>query len=213
MGFRFDPEIPAAEALTSRQVREMALLGRSDIRSALADYAAAQAALGLEIAKQYPDIHLSPGYQWNAGSTGEHDWQLGGTIELPLLNRHRGAIAEAAAKREASAARFVAMQAKVLGEIDSAVAGFRASRPNITALDDLVAAQRRQEQMIEAQFRAGAVTQLDVLISQIELDTTELARFEAQVKAQQALGALEDAVQRPLDLPPSIFQSSQNHAR
>jgi outer membrane protein TolC len=190
----------------------LALLVRSDIRSALAEYAAAQSALSLEIAKQYPDLHLSPGYQWNAGSTGEHDWQLGGTIELPILNRHRGPIAEAAAKREASAARFIALQAKVLGEIDAAVGGFQASRSNVTTLDALVAAQRRQEQLVQDQFQAGAATQLDVLASRVERSTAELARFEAQVKVQQALGVLEDAVQHPLDLPPSIFQSTQIHA-
>ena len=82
------------------------------------------------MAKQYPDIHLAPGYFWNAGSAGENDWQLGATVELPLLNRHRGPIAEAAARREASAARFLALQAKVITEIDGAVASFRASQTN-----------------------------------------------------------------------------------
>jgi len=210
---QFDLTVPAAaEALTSKQAREMALLGRSDIRGALEDYAASQSALQLEIAKQYPDLHLSPGYQWNAGSTGEHDWQLGGTIELPVLNRHRGPIAEAAARREASSARFIALQAKVLGEINSAIAVFRASESNATVMDTLVNTQTRQHQLVQAQFEAGAVDQLEVLTSQVELKTSELSRFEAEVKLQEALGTLENAVQQPLDLPPAIFQPSKRHA-
>ncbi len=212
--FTFALTVPAAaDALSSRQAREMALLGRSDIRAALSDYAATQSLLQLEIAKQYPDIHLTPGYLWNAGSTGEHDWQLGATIELPVLNQHRGPIAEAAARRTASAARFTALQAKVLGEIDFAIASFRATVTNVSTLEALAAAQSRQEQLLEAQFKAGAADQLEVLASRVELNTVELTRFEAQVKLQHALGLLENAVQRPFEMPPAIFQSSQNDAR
>jgi outer membrane protein, heavy metal efflux system len=199
----------SADQLTSRKAREMALLSRTDIGSALADYAASESALQLEVAKQYPDLHLSPGYMWNAGSTGEHDWQIGASIELPILNRHRGAIAETAAKRNASAARFLALQAKVLSEVDTAVASFHAAETNAAALKLLVTAQTEQQRLVEAQFEAGAIDRLEVSTSQVELGTAELARFEAQAKLQQAVGALENAVQRPFEIPPVIFQSSQ----
>ena len=159
------------------------------------------------MAKQYPDIHLAPGYYWNAGSAGENDWQLGATVELPLLNHHRGPIAEAAARREASAARFLALQAKVITEIDGAVASFRASQTNVAALEALAAAQEKQQQTVEAQFQAGAVDRLDVLTAELESNATSIARLDAQVKLQQAVGALEDAVQRPLDLPESVWQT------
>jgi cobalt-zinc-cadmium efflux system outer membrane protein len=212
--FHLDLSVPpAADELTSKQARETALRARTDILVALADYAASQSALQLEIAKQYPDIHLSPGYMWNAASAGEHDWQLGGTIELPLLNRHRGPIAEAEGRRKASAARFVALQAKVIGEIDSAVASFRASGTNVSILEGLAAAQARQQQLVQAQFQAGAVDQLAVLTSEVELNSAQVTSFEARVKLQQALGTLENAVQRPFELPQAVFQSSQTEAR
>jgi len=47
--------------------RRAALLGRSDLLAALATYAAAEAALELEIDKQYPDIHLGPGFTYDQG--------------------------------------------------------------------------------------------------------------------------------------------------
>ena len=159
------------------------------------------------MAKQYPDIHLAPGYYWNAGSAGEHDWQIGATVELPLLNRHHGPIAEAAARREASAARFLALQAKVITEIDGAVASFRASQTNFAVVEALAAAQKTQQQSIEAQFQAGAVDRLDVLTAELELNAASIARLDAQVKLQQAVGALEDALQRPLGLPESVWQN------
>ena len=208
MTFTFDiVKPPEAEELTSQEARRMALLGRSDILSALANYAASQSALQLAVAKQYPDVHLTPGYSWNAGSTGENDWQLGVNVELPLLNRHQGAIAEASAQRDASAARFVALQAKVIGDIEQAIASFRASETNTQALEGLVATQQAQRRSLAAEFQAGAVDRLEVLTGQIELNTAELTRLEAELKLHQAFGALEDAVQRPLDLPASLYES------
>jgi outer membrane protein, heavy metal efflux system len=214
--FHFDLDATgSAEDLTTAEARTLALRGRPDILAGLSDYAAAQSALQLETAKQYPDIHLNPGYSWNAGSTGEHDWQLGATVELPLLSRHQGPIAEAAARRQASAARFLALQAKVIGEIDGALASFRASQTNAAALKTLVAAQQAQHQAVLDQFRAGAVDQLEVTTAELEFDAADLTRFEAEVKVQQALGALENAIRRPLALPPGILQPNRKdeHAR
>jgi len=208
MAFAFEFVTPPdAEELTTQDARRMALLGRSDVLSALADYAASQAALQLAVAKQYPDVHLTPGYSWNAGGAGENDWQLGVSLELPLLNRHQGAIAEASAQREASAVRFLALKAKELGEIEQAIASFRASETNVKALDGLAAAQEAQQRSVTAQFLAGAVDRLEVLTGEIELNNTQLTRLEAQFKLHQAFGAVEDAVQRPLDLPASLYES------
>ncbi len=209
-GLRFDLDLAGgsrADALTTHEARQIALLGRADVLSALTDYAASQSALQLEVAKQYPDVHLSPGYSWNAGSAGEHDWQLGVNVQLPVFNRHQGPIAEAAARREASAARFIALQAKVIGEIETAVASFQASRSNVVVLERLVAAQTAQQRTVQAQLQAGAVDRLELLNAELELNTAALARLDAQVKLQQALGALEDAVQHPFELPTAIFET------
>ena len=49
----------------------MALTHRADVLAALAEYAAAEALLRSEIAKQYPDIHLNPGYSFDTGAWEE----------------------------------------------------------------------------------------------------------------------------------------------
>ncbi len=214
MDFQFDLAIPPSAAeLTTPEARRLALLGRADILGALADYAAAQSALQLEIAKQYPDIHLSPGYSWNAGNSGENDWQIGATVELPLLSHHQGAVGEASARREAGAARFLALQAKVISEIDGALASFHAGKTNVSLLDSLSATQAAQQKSMEAQFQAGAVDRVEIVAAELELDTARLARLDAQVKLQQALGALEDAVQRPFELPATIYESRRGDVR
>lgn len=109
--------------LACPEVRRHALANRADVRGALAQYAASQAALQLEIANQYPDIHLGPGYAYNAGSVGDNQWQLGLSLTLPVLNHNQGPVAEARANRAAAAAHFLKVQAGAVADIDGALAG------------------------------------------------------------------------------------------
>src|SRR3989454_1163486 len=181
---------------TSTEARRLALRGRSDILGALSDYAAAEAELRLQIAKQFPDVHLNPGYQFDQG---DNKWTLGITFELPVLNQNQGPIGEAKARREEAAARFTELQAKVIGEIDRAVGAHRVAREQLATSDSVLAAQRQQRQSVEAQSKAGAVDQLDMLNVQLELGVATLAQLDGHARLQQSLGALEDALQRPMD--------------
>ena len=62
----------------------------------------------LELARQYPDLHVGTGYTFDQG---QNKWALGLSIDLPLLDQNQGPIAEAEAARDEAAARFVAIQA------------------------------------------------------------------------------------------------------
>jgi len=196
--------------LTAPEVRRAALQTRPDILAALAEYAASQSALQLEIAKQYPDVHLQPGYEFDQGDS---KWALGLTVDLPVLNQNQGPIAEANARREESAARFNALQAKVLADIDSAIEVFRISESNSRALRALAQAQSSRRDSIAAQLKAGASDQVEYLNAQFEVATAELVQLEGEIKLQQAAAALEDAVQRPFAFPNEIFHSSRIDAR
>jgi outer membrane protein TolC len=192
----FDLADRAADALTSAEARRIALRGRYDILGALSDYAAAEAELRLQIARQFPDIHLNPGYQFDQG---DNKWTLGITFELPVLNQNQGPIAEARARREETAARFTGLQAKAISEIDHGVAAYRVAREQLATSDSLLAAGQQQRHSVEAQLKAGAADQLDLLSAQLELGVATLAQLDGQAKLQQSLGALEDALQRPID--------------
>ena len=192
-----DGETAAASDLTSTEIRRAALQSRTDILGALAEYAASQANLQIEIAKQYPDVHLNPGYQFDLG---ENKWSLGITFDLPILNQNQGPIAEAAARRAEAAAKFNAVQAKALAEIERTVEVFRASEKNSAALRTLAEAQVKQREAVEAQFKAGALERLDLLNAQFESINADVLQLDAQAKFQGTAAALEDAVQRPLEL-------------
>jgi outer membrane protein TolC len=185
-----------AENFPSHEVQRQELLNRPDMLRALAAYAASQSALQLEIAKQYPDVHLGPGYSWDQG---ENKWSLGFTITLPVLNRHRGPIAEAEARRTEAAVSFSALQAQVIGELDRALAGYRAALHTLETADAILVGRKLVQQSTQALFKAGEADRLALVSAQLEVDASALARLDALVKAQQALGLLEDAIQRPLD--------------
>ena len=183
------PKLPVLD------VRQQALLSRPDILSALAEYAASQSALQLEVARQYPDLHLGPGYSWDAGA---HKWSLGLSLTLPIFNQNQGPIAEAKARRLLAMANFNATQARVIGEIDAALTSYQSIQTKLAAADALLAEQNKQIQNMKASFKAGATDKVALLGTQLEMSQIELARIDALAKTQQALGALEDAVQRPL---------------
>jgi len=200
-GVELDFNIPDGDlaAMTSAQARRVALRSRADILAALADYAAAEADLRLEIAKQYPDLHFGPGYAWNNGNAGDNQWSLGLTLELPILDQNQGPIAEAGARRKLAAAKFVELQSKVIGEIDRAVAGWQSAQAQLKTSSELYQAAERQQKSVAAQVEAGASSKMDMAAAAIEFTTIQLAQLDSEMQAQSALGALEDALQSPAD--------------
>jgi outer membrane protein TolC len=188
---RLPPELDAPAA------RRQALLSRADVLAALSDYAACEAALRLAVARQYPDLHLSPGYEFDQG---DNKWGVGLSLELPVLNQNRGPIAEAEARRAESTAKFNALQARVVAEIERGVAAYRAALEKSATADSLLSNLERQERALRRRFEAGEVSRGEVLAGQVELAAGRLARAEAVAKAQQALAQLEEALQSPISL-------------
>ena len=176
--------------------RREALTHRADVLEALSNYAAAESTLRLEIAKQYPDIHLNPGYAFDQN---ENKWTLGIGLTLPILNHNEGAIGEADAKRKEAAAKFNAVQAKVLADCDRAAAAVSAARAKIATTDQMLAEQDKHLASEQRLVAAGEGDKLSLLSAQVERATTLTARLDAIVELQAALGALEEATQAPLD--------------
>jgi cobalt-zinc-cadmium efflux system outer membrane protein len=188
------------DKLPSPDLRRQALFNRPDILAALSEYNAAQSTLQLEIAKQYPDIHLGPAYHFD---DGENKWTLGFSIDLPVLNRNQGPIAEAEARRVELAARFVALQARVIGEIDQALAGYEMDLRTLKVAKNIFNVQKNQEQSVQARLDSGEDDRLALLSAQLRLSATALSRLKSLYNAQQALGLLEDALHQAL-IPPGL---------
>jgi outer membrane protein TolC len=187
--FRSLPGVPGASA------RRNALLHRSDLLAALADYKVADHTLRLEVAKQYPDLHLSPGYEFDQE---DDKWSLGLSLELPILNQNRGQIQQAEAKRRTSAAKFEAKQAAVFGEIEVALAAYHAAQAKVATAEKLANEASHASATTRSMVDAGELAPLDLTRRGIEASAARLSLLEARIQAQHAVGELEAALQLPL---------------
>jgi cobalt-zinc-cadmium efflux system outer membrane protein len=195
--FSLDGQAPDVDR-PADELRRTALLERADVRAALADYAAAEAALRLEIARQYPDLRVGPGYEYDQGL---NKWAVVGvSIELPVLNRNEGPIGEAEARRAEVAARFLGLQATVLAAFDRALADREQTTVARARTQALLVTAREQLRAAKQAFTHGATDRLGVLDAELLALQAERTHLDAQVRAQQALGDLEATVQPPLRL-------------
>lgn len=184
------PAPPAAEA------QRDAIFHRADLLGSLAEYAAAESALQLEVAKQYPDIHLGPGYTYD---TGTHKIAFGlAGITLPVFDQNQGGIAQAEAKRKEAAARTAALQDAILGDLDHALTHYRASLDAVQLSTSRLTTARRQLDSQAAGFAEGNADRLTFTQAKTDYEASEIAHLDAVVAARQAADALEDAMQRPL---------------
>lgn len=199
-------QLTPVSALPTAEARRQSLLTRPDVLAALASYEAAQSGLQLEIARQYPDLSIGPGYSWDAGQV---KWSLGLSFALPLLDHNQGLIGEAGARREEAAAAFLSTQAKAIAEVDEAMASYAAAVRTCATADAMLQGHLRKERGVEAAFRAGAADRLTWLSAQYETAAADLARIAALIQAQQSLGRLEDALRRPLAGQTSVLTAAQ----
>jgi outer membrane protein TolC len=189
---------------SAEDLRRDALLKRPDVLAALADYGASQSALQLEIARQYPDLRIGPGYEYDQGL---NKWAVVGiSLELPVLNRNQGPIAEAEARRTEAAARFTALQASVIDELDRAVANRAAAGEAVERAGSLRAAEQRRLRSTKQAFDAGAIDRLALVGAEVTAIQAEQMDFDARIRLQQAVGDLEAAVQPPLDVEPTLLE-------
>jgi len=140
-------------------------------------------------------VHLNPGYELDQT---DNKWHLGLSVELPILNQNQGPIAQANARRKTVGAKFEAKQAAVFGEIETALAAYRAARAKAdtaaTLADEAAHASDTTKRMVDA----GELAPLELTRRRIEASASNLSRLEARIQAQQAIGALEAALQVPL---------------
>jgi outer membrane protein, heavy metal efflux system len=204
---QFD-QLPSPDSLDPAAIQSDAVLNRIDIEKALAQYAVADAALRLEIAGQYPNLDVGPSWAYEEGA---HLISLGADAILPIRNRNQGPIAEAQARRKASAANFLAVQADGIASSEQALAAYRSALNELAEARRLLQQSRAQEKATQRALNSGETDRVALNGTQLQTAVTALAQFDALHNAQQALGALENAVQRPLlpgDIPAPTPQST-----
>ena len=191
-------QLPPAGTNALRELRSRTLLSRPDLERAIADYDVRELELKQQVSAQYLQTSLGPGYTYDHGIRKA---TFNASVSLPIFNRNEGPIAEAVAAREVAGKHALAVQAKILNEIDAAAAGYA------SALDALARTQGQRassESLAESARQAFAADSSDrptLLAAEVALNTERLAELDALDRAQQALGQLEDALRTPLSGP------------
>lgn len=177
--------------------RGQAALSRGDVLRAIADYDIAENALRLEVTKQYPEVRIGPGYNYDHGVT---KLPLNLSLALPSYDLNRRAIDQAEAGRAASGRAMEAVQADVLSRVDTAAAALATARATLDRLAsrELPAARRAAANTARA-VRAGEADRVDDLAARAAALDADLNLLDARRAVWTATADLEDALRRAFD--------------
>jgi outer membrane protein, heavy metal efflux system len=181
----------ALEGMSADSVAARALHRRPEIGRALAEYAVTEADLRLEVARQYPDLDLGPGFIWDQGV---HRWTLGLALPNLLGFRNRAAIDQADAARTASAAHVAEVQDELLSDTELAVGRCRGAVLERSAADSQVAVAGRAADLARAAYERGETSRLDPALAELAIVRAERVRLGAEIRLQAAGRALEVAL-------------------
>lgn len=203
-------DIDKLDAARASQWRNDALIGRPTLVHALREYDLTELALQSEAAKRSPQLQITPGYAWDKSGPTQaasddtlrntlHDNELELSLELPIFNRHQGAIGEALARRERAGRHLEAVQAQLFEEIERAERAWPAARQAWSNAAEEAALAARQSAAEQSALAAGASDRPAALAAGLLATEAELATLEAAYEARIAFAALESAYRRPLE--------------
>ncbi len=172
--------------------RDELVKNHPQIKSAEADYEAAEQQLRLEIRRQYPDLNIGPSYSLEEGLAR---FGLGVGFALPLWNRNRQAIAEAVATREAARVHAEVVVERALSDLAQVETRLKYATQRREALLENVAPL--VEKQVEDSRTLLNLGEVDVLLlrdaltgsldTKVELLDAALAKGRAANELQQML--------------------------
>lgn len=182
------------QALDSRPERK-ALASRIDVAEARKD--AALAAVrptvaftgGLDYGNPNPRIFPRKG-EW------QESWDVGVAVNWNFFDfgRARSQAAEAAAAATATRARMAEFDALVSADVRQRLLDLDSSQAMVRAAADAVRSAADARRVVTDRFSAGVATSTDVLVAQVALLETELARTRALANVRLAEARLERAL-------------------
>ncbi len=164
-------------------IMDAAIVQRPDLAELMTDYAAAEAALLLEVVKQFPELSIGTGIE----------------VVLPMFSRANCyAIRRAYAEREVIRRVVTAEVARLRAEVHATVAAYRRARRQADYIAENVEPRLEESlRLTEASIAARELSTLEVLLTQRQILDARMralaARFEAAsswVRVQAVSGRL-----------------------
>lgn len=200
-------QLPSVDESNLKEQRSRALLSRPDLERAIADYDARELELKQQTSAQYLQTSFGPGYTYDHGIRKA---TFDASIALPIFNRNEGPIAEAVAAREVAGRHALAVQAKILNEIDAAGKAYASSLESLARTRAQRVAGESLAESARRAFAADATDRPTLLAAEVALNAERLAELDALDRAQQSLGQLEDALRTPLSGPETSLERSEH---
>lgn len=173
---------------------------------AAAEYEAAEKTLELEVRKQYPDLHIGPGY---GREDGQDQVLLGLSVPIPILNANRREIAEATAQREVARVGVETALEQAIAAVRSAEVKLAAATKRRSTLESeivpLVDAQYADARQLA---RLGEVNTIVLLESLTRQQEAKVGLVEAVRDEAIAAVDLEELLGPPLAPQPSDATAS-----
>ena len=198
-------EIDSLSVDSASRWRSEALIGRPQVIHALREYDLAEVGLQSELAKRWPQIHVTPAYAWGGEGVRQNtlydiatEAGVAASFEIPIFNQHQGPIGEAVARRTAAGEHLKSVQAEIFGEIDRAELAWPAAQQAWTDTRRAAEIAQRQRQAEQHALAAGEVERASVLSAEIAATEAQLSVLQSAYTAEMVFGALEDAYRRPL---------------
>lgn len=183
-------------SIQTMPLQQEALLNRVDIRRSLAKYAAAEAKIKLEVAKQTPDISLSPGYLFEFG---DKIWSLGFTSLFQLINNQQPTLIKHAEQlRDVEGAQFDALQASVIGQLARALADYDSAKQSLNQFHSTKLAEEQQLLRQQKQFEAGMIDRLTLTQARLASLVSEQQVQQGQFTLLRMQANIENILQKPL---------------
>jgi len=151
---------------------------RPDVLAARASLESAEAGLSLARRQRLPDVSLSAGYTREGPEVAPvtpPTISAGASFELPVFHQRQAEIAKAESERVSARIALDRTMARARAEVSSAWAAYQAARELVLRMQgSLLERARRSRELVEYQYRAGAVSLLDLLDAERTLLVVEL---------------------------------------
>jgi outer membrane protein TolC len=154
-----------------RDVINLGLFNRIDLRIALAKYAVSESKLKLNVANQYPDIRFSPAYIFDYGSS---KWLLGVTSLIPTVEKNKNLVEEAKKLRDIESLQVEKIQTSIINELAKLRDNYTNAKDMVRKDTEDLSAANALENSIESKFNQGEIDRIE--LTQQKLITMQYKR-------------------------------------
>lgn len=202
------PELPSSPP-DLQELKQLLVHNHPELARLRAKYEVAERSLRLEIARQYPDFHIGPGFERDGG---EKKSSLGLTlgIDLPIFDRNQQGVAQAKQEREAARIRYEAAANRALAEVERAHRSYQLSREKLLLIQQTVLPKAAANiETAKKSLEAGMTDSLKFLETERGQRAVLIDALETELSARKAWIEVEQAVGYPLHLFPGELPTQQ----